>query len=197
MFRADSGDDTITDFTAGTDKIDLSAIVSITGLDDLSYCRSGDDVVLDLSDHGGGTITLTGVSTSDLSSSDFIFYQNTYTGTEAAETLAGGAGDDTITGLGGDDTLTGNEGADTFVFASGHGSDTITDFTDGEDAIDLSAFTSITGVDGLTVTQSGNDTVITIPGGGTITLQEFTSTDLTDEDFVFHDSTMDGQQDGM
>ena len=33
--------------------------------------------------------------------------------------------------------LTGGAGADTFVFASGHGNDTIADFTDGEDLIDL------------------------------------------------------------
>lgn len=96
----------------------------------------------------------------------------------------------------GDDTLTGNAGADKFVFASGHGNDTITDFTDGEDTIDLSAFTDITGVSDLTAVQNGNNTVITIPGGGTITLQDFTSTDLDDSDFVFHDSSMD-TQDGM
>lgn len=40
------GDDTITDFAAGTDKIDLSAIVSITSMNDL-YCRQdGDDAVI-------------------------------------------------------------------------------------------------------------------------------------------------------
>jgi len=107
------------------------------------------------------------------------------------------SGDDTITGLGGDDTLTGGEGADTFVFESGHGADTIADFSDGEDTIDLSAFTGITGFSDLTVTQSGNNTVITVPGGGTVTLQDFTSTDLDETDFAFHDSSPDGQQDGM
>ena len=107
------------------------------------------------------------------------------------------AGDDTITGLGGDDTLTGNAGDDTFVFASGHGADTITDFTDGEDTIDLSAFTGITGFSDLTVAQNGNNTVVTVPGGGTITLQDFTSTDLDATDFAFYDSSMDDQQDSM
>ena len=196
VFNQESGDDTITDFTAGTDKIDLSAFVRMQWIGDLEFSRDGSDLVIDLGHHGGGTITLQNVSLNDLSSSDFIFYEDTYTGTAGAETLAGGAGDDTITGLGGDDTLTGGEGADTFVFESGHGDDTITDFTDGEDTIDLSAFTSITGFGDLTVAQSGNDTVITIPGGGTITLQDFTSTDLDAADFAFHDS-MDGQQDGM
>ena len=49
-------------------------------------------------------------------------------------------------GNSGDDTLTGGAGADTFVFEAGHGDDTITDFTDGEDMTDLSALTGITSV---------------------------------------------------
>ncbi len=194
VFNQDSGHDTITDFTSGTDKIDLSAFTDITSFGDLFGFQAGDDAVIFLGFCGGGTITLRGVQLSDLDPSDFILYQNEYTGTANADTLTGGAGDDTITGLAGDDTLTGGDGDDTFVFAAGHGSDTITDFTDGEDTIDLSAFTSITAFSDLTVAQNGNDTVITVPGGGTITLQGFTSTDLDENDFTFHD---DGQQDGM
>ena len=196
VFNQDSGRDTITDFTTGTDKIDLSAFTDITSFDDLFSWQSSDGAVIYLGFDGGGRITLEGVSLSDLSADDFILYQNEYTGTAGADTLVGGAGDDTITGLGGDDTLTGNAGDDTFVFASGHGADTITDFTDGEDTIDLSAFTSITAFSDLTVAQNGSDTVITIPGGGTITLQDFTSTDLDAADFAFYDSSMD-QQDNM
>ncbi len=194
VFNQDSGNDTITDFTSGTDKIDLSAFTNITSFDQLFGFQAGDDAVIFLGFCGGGTITLRGVQLDDLDPSDFILYQNEYTGTANADTLTGGAGDDTITGLAGDDTLTGGDGADTFVFASGHGNDTITDFTDGEDTIDLSAFTSITGFGDLTVTQNGNNTVITIPGGGTITLQGFTSTDLDATDFTFHE---EAQQDGM
>ena len=194
VFGPDSGADTITDFTAGADKIDLSAFTNITSLGDLRGFQAGDDAVIFLGFNGGGSITLLGVQLGDLSASDFILYQDEYTGAEGDDILTGGAGDDTITGLAGDDTLTGGEGADTFVFASGHGNDTITDFTDGEDTIDLSAFTGINGFGDLTVVQNGNDTVITVPGGGTITLQGFTSTDLDATDFTFHD---DGQQDGM
>ena len=194
VFNLDSGDDTITDFTVNSDKIDLSAIVGITSTSDFSCWQDGDDVMISLGSHGGGTIRLENVSLDDLDADDFIFYQNEYTGTANADTLTGGAGDDTITGLAGDDTLTGGDGADKFVFASGHGNDTITDFTDGEDTIDLSAFTSITGFGDLTVTQNGGNTVITIPGGGTITLQGFTSTDLDATDFTFHE---EAQQDGI
>ena len=45
------------------------------------------------------------------------------------------------------DLYLGHEGADTFVVGLNHGAeDTIGDFTDGEDVIDLTAFTSIAGV---------------------------------------------------
>ena len=103
------------------------------------------------------------------------------------DTITGDAGNDTITGGTGDDTMTGGTGDDTFVFAAGDGSDTITDFTDGEDMIDLSAFSSISGFPDLTITQDGDDTVIDlgVHGGGEITLEDFTSTDLDATDFGF------------
>ena len=40
----------------------------------------------------------------------------------------------------------GGAGADTFVYAPGDGNDKIEDFTDGEDLIDLTAITGITGL---------------------------------------------------
>ena len=200
VFDQDSGHDTITDFskTEG-DKIDLSAFTDITSLSDLRGFQADDAAVIFLGFNGGGTITLKGVQLSELEASDFILYQSEHTGTADAETLTGGAGDDTIAGLAGDDTLTGGDGADKFVFASGHGNDTITDFIDGEDMIDLSAFTDIGGFGDLTVTQVGNGVQIDLSGygGGTITLQNFMLSDLDATDFVFHDSSQDGQQEGM
>ena len=195
VFRQDSGNDKITDFTVDTDKIDLSAFTGITSLDDLIYWQSGGDTLIYLRWDGGGTIRLEGVTPDDLDADDFIFYQDEYTGTASAETLTGGAGDDTIDGLGGADTLTGNEGYDTFVFGSGHGADTVTDFTDGVDLIDLTAFTGITQFSDLTATQSGNDVVIDLSGqtgGGSITLQDFTLADLDENDFVFYEAPPDG-----
>lgn len=62
------------------------------------------------------------------------------------DVLSGGAGDDTLAGGSGRDTLTGGEGADLFVFrfrsdaSSGSQRDSITDFTPGQDRIDLSGF---------------------------------------------------------
>ena len=194
VFGEDSGDDTITDFDTANDKIHLTSLDQTITWDVLSTkITTGTDennivtgVQIDLSDWGGGTITLDGVtSVSDLTEDMFVLDQ----------IVGDDDSDDVLQGGTSDDTMTGGTGDDTFVFASGHGSDTITDFTDGEDTIDLSAFTGITAFSDLTVAQNGTDTVITIPGGSTITLQDFTSTDLNEADFVFHEATtMDGQQ---
>ena len=99
--------------------------------------------------------------------------------------MAGQGGRDVLFGGSGDDTLNGGAGNDWLV--GGEGNDTITDFTDGEDMIDLSAFSSISGFSDLTITQDGDDTVIDLGahGGGEITLEDFTSTDLDATDFGF------------
>ena len=201
-FYEGHGADTITDFsTTEGDKIDLTSFdasitweqlqAKMTAVADDPLTTNVDETatIIDLSDWGGGTITLDGVtSVSDLTEDMFVLDQ----------IVGDDDSDDVLQGGTSDDTMTGGTGDDTFVFASGHGSDTITDFTDGEDTIDLSAFTGITAFSDLTVAQNGTDTVITIPGGSTITLQDFTSTDLNEADFVFHEATtMDGQQDGM
>ncbi|MGF1537038.1 MAG: hypothetical protein ACFB4J_11230 [Elainellaceae cyanobacterium] len=53
--------------------------------------------------------------------------------------LIGGDGNDRLIGGAGDDQLTGGSGTDTFVLTSDIGTDTITDFTIGEDLIELEA----------------------------------------------------------
>lgn len=54
--------------------------------------------------------------------------------------LDGGNGDDTLLGGTGDDELTGSYGDDVFVFGRNAGDDVITDFRNGSDRIDLTAF---------------------------------------------------------
>ena len=64
--------------------------------------------------------------------------KNRVVGTGGRQTLVGTAGDDLIAGNQAADTLTGGAGADTFVFTSlRDGTDTITDFTPGEDKLNL------------------------------------------------------------
>ena len=69
---AGSGNDTITDFNDGDDNIDLTAFEDITSFNDLSLEQQGDDVVIDLSEQGGGTIVLSDFVLANLDASDFV-----------------------------------------------------------------------------------------------------------------------------
>jgi len=61
-------------------------------------------------------------------------------GGAGTDTLIGGSGSDRLNGGAGNDTLTGGGGADVFVLNYQPGHDVVTDFQDGTDKIDLSAF---------------------------------------------------------
>jgi Ca2+-binding RTX toxin-like protein len=79
------------------------------------------------------------------------------------DTLLGDDGNDVLIGSAGANTLTGGTGADLFVFGHGApatafrqiGQDTITDFAQGEDQIDLSALNYLGGTDDLAYTFIG------------------------------------------
>ena len=72
IFETGHGDDTIYDFTDNEDQIDLSAF-GLSGFDDLSISSTSDTVMIDLSEHGGGTIVLQNFDTAALNATDFIF----------------------------------------------------------------------------------------------------------------------------
>ncbi len=326
VFATGHGDDTIYDFTAGADKIDLTGIAGITNFNDLSITESDDGVTIDLTKNGGGTIFLDGTALDNLDAGDFIFadsgpppvedYDDWQYGTDGRDTFQGTSGDDRYDGLGdkdeihgnagddylrggagndalhggtgndtlvggggadrvygdagddklyggegndlladtsgentlyggsggdwlyggsdedtlyggegsdllngqagddtlyggadwdklygraGNDTLTGGAGTDQFIFEDDNGNDIITDFTDGEDAIDLTAIKGITGIGDLTITADGDDTVIdlTAHGGGSITLENVDTDDMDASDFLFYTPPVDSEVDGV
>ena len=137
----------------------------------------------------GGADTLDGGSGNDRlfggDGNDRLF------GGDGDDTLFGNAGNDTLYGGGGNDTLGGGAGNDTFVFGLNRDNDTIKDFTNGEDRIDLTAIGGISGFEHLTVSQDGDDVVIAMDsaatnvGTGTITLEDFSLDDLDGNDFLF------------
>ena len=342
-FYERTGNDTITNFADGEDRIDLSRFVTISDFSDVTITADGDDVVIDLTAHGGGTIRLAGFDIANLDASDFLFRvdqtiegdegnnilqgdtgddtlyghagsdtlygkegddtlyggagddfvyggegddtlyggegfdrlnggegddtlyggddsrtdylaggegddtlyggagndslygdyssrsvggddmlyggagNDTLAGNEGNDTLYGGAdndtlygdhtsfttrtdgGDDTLDGGAGDDTMSGGAGDDTFVFAAGHGNDTIKDFTDGEDLIDLTQISGISGFEDLTITADGDDALInlTAHGGGTIRLENFNVANLDAEDFSFYEAPVDPGVEGI
>ena len=108
-------------------------------------------------------------------------------------TLAGTSGKDVIFATGSNDTLTGGASADQFVFAPGQypSADTITDFTPGQDRIDLRLFSEV-GSDNINdwlsthaVQSSANPTDVLIAlGNEALTLKNVTVTSLHVSDFI-------------
>ena len=125
---------------------------------------------------------------------------DTLEGGEGNDTLVGGEGADTLAGGAGNDILTGGAGADTFVYAPDYATDSVTDFANGEDLIDLTRFTGITTFTDMTLSQDGNDVVIDLSGSGagTLTLEDTTLSDIDADDFVFYVAPVDDStQDSM
>lgn len=159
----------ILDFTKGSDKIDVSAL-GISNFDQLKYIMEADgaDVFInayyEFIEH---SITIKKFDLKKLTASDFIFHTGRTlqaTGSEGRDVLFGGNGNDTLKGGEDDDILFGGAGNDILIGGSGgnmlygqSGADiflgvsrnlldtfgsanTIADFKQGEDKIDISAF---------------------------------------------------------
>ncbi|MCA6123305.1 VCBS domain-containing protein [Bradyrhizobium sp. WSM 1704] len=115
---------------------------------------------------------------------------------EGNVSLQGTGGKDVIIATGYSDTLTGGAGADQFVFRAGTGSDTITDFTPGQDKIDLLDSMPFTSgdtesfnawiSDNTAVEQVGNDTLIHLDIGDSIRLSNVSRSSLHANDFILH-----------
>ena len=86
------------------------------------------------------------------------------TGNTQNNVIVCGSGNDTLDGGKGNDVLTGGKGKDIFLYSSGGGNDTITDYTAGQDTIKISSG-SISGY-----SDSGNDVILTV-GAGTLKIQ--------------------------
>ena len=114
-------------------------------------------------------------------------------GNEGNDSLVGGSGDDTISGGPGRDTLYGQEGRDSLhggpgndVFVLDKSSDDIVDFGNGNDRLHVAAFETIQSIEDITISRSGNNTIVDLSahGGGIITLENFTEP-LDASDFYF------------
>lgn len=118
---------------------------------------------------------------------------NTIDGNEGADIIDGEDGNDVLIGGTGNDVLTGGLGEDIFVFEDAdkfRGTDTITDYVDGVDALQLSGFGAL-GFEDLILSDDGNGNAqISVFDGKTdeviaeLTGVDFNVLDVTDFTFV-------------
>ena len=144
----------------GRDTIDIihagggNDTVYAQGGNDILYGEGGDDNLNggdgdDFLDGGEGNDHLSGNNGSD-----------TLTGGNGDDRLEGGSGNDILTGGGGNDRLEGGDfEADTYIFAKGHGQDTVVDFAEADRQTDTLRFEGASSADAV-FTRKGNDLII-------------------------------------
>ena len=169
--------------------------------DDTLYGEAGNDLLIggtgrDLIFGGAGNDTLRGNGGFDTlyggEGDDFIAggaQADHLFGGPGNDTLDGGSGFDRLDGGEGNDLLTGGFNADTFIFADGHGADTITDFdaTNNAEKIDFSGLSTMGDIASVLAAsfQTGADVLIDTGGGNSILLQNVLLSDLDANDFIF------------
>ena len=174
-------------------------VINAGGGDDFVGGGGGNDHILGR----GGNDTLMGGSGNDFidggAANDLLFGglgNDTLIGGGGKDTLDGGDGDDDLNGGGGndvligglgDDTMTGGATADRFVIVDGLSNDTITDFEDNRDIIDLSTHRFLNSMADVlaNASQVGADVVIAVHPLSTFTIQNFALVDLDTGDFDF------------
>ncbi|MFZ7094081.1 calcium-binding protein [Primorskyibacter sp. 2E233] len=97
--------------------------------------------------------------------------------------LDGGAGSDFLHGGSGDDTLTGGAGTDTFIFYDNGGNDTISDFENGLDRIDLRGLSTVSTWGDLDIRQVSGGTEIDL-GEDILFLTNIQASDIDVNDFL-------------
>ncbi|MEK7816307.1 MAG: putative Ig domain-containing protein, partial [Pseudomonadota bacterium] len=215
VFNLGDGVDTIDDLTLAGEG---NALQFGTGIDPTALTLSFDGGVLVLNMSGGDQLRLTNFDPNDVYGAHavetFSFADGTVltysqlidrgfdlvgtagddviTGTNGVDRIVGGDGNDVINGGGGNDIidgglgndiLIGGAGDDTYSYALGDGTDTISD-TAGTDALALSGVT----LPDLNTSVSGNDLVLELPDGNTITIQNW----LLDTGHQIETITLDG-----
>ena len=130
----------------------------------------------------------------------FIFTPGTNNG-NGGFTLQGTSGNDVIFSTGGPDTLIGGTGHDQFVLSPGNSTwvqDTVTDFVEGIDTLDLREYTGITSSNLQNLIQAaqaaqangstGNDTLLTLDDAThtTVLLKNVVAASLQTSDFIVH-----------
>jgi Ca2+-binding RTX toxin-like protein len=118
---------------------------------------------------------------------------NTINGNDGDDSLSGAAGNDTLNGGKGSDTLAGGAGIDrlfggadddVFVFDTASQTDTVFDFEDGIDRLDLSALAGYQSFEALSILDMSGNAVVSA-GPHSIVLTGIDSAVLDNTDFIF------------
>ncbi|MEQ9639186.1 MAG: M64 family metallopeptidase [Alphaproteobacteria bacterium] len=177
LIRGHPGDD-ILDGEAGNDTIfggaDNDSLDGRDGVDVLNG-NSGFDTV----NGGAGNDTLRGQGGRDALNGDAG--NDLLVGMAGFDTLNGGDGNDTLIGGPADDTLTGGAGVDIFTFGADQGANTVTDYADGTDMIQVAG---VSGFGDLALTSTPDGTQIAFLGT-TVLLQDVAIGQLSASDFIF------------
>lgn len=109
--------------------------------------------------------------------------QDALFGDTGSDILKGGGGNDYLDGGKGQDKLSGGADQDTFFFNRNDGADTITDFEEGVDFIEIG--NGANQMSDLTFTKSGSDVIVAF-ANVEITVEDITRAELNDSDnFIF------------
>ena len=208
VLRGEDGDDRL-DGGSGTDRLDggtgNDTLIGGEGNDRLLGGAGDDSLIGDIGwdrlEGGAGNDRLLGGLGNDTlfggDGNDVLdggVGRDTLWGGAGTDTLLGGVGDDRLDGGSGNDEHWGNAGADVFIFANGHGQDTIRDFDalNALEKIDLSGIAGLSGfadydafsASGAVNTVAGG-VLIDTGGGNTILLAGVAIADLDNSDFIF------------
>jgi len=135
------------------------------------------------SDYDVLEVTLTDHGLDGLGGNDLLLGADSDDGLDGGtgnDWLFGGDGNDNLTGGRGNDILTGGDGLDAFVFGGKSGKDVITDFNVDEDVLLIAKSKNIKNVADVIkhAKQHGDDLVITLGKGQTITLKNVDKADF-------------------
>lgn len=182
-FLVGHGSDIVDDQTGSADVLDLGTGInplavsiarSVSNANDLVITISATDVVTLKGQLSGGGVELVRFASGTVWTRDDLFNKVlAAAATTGNDTITGSVGSDTLRGGVGSDTLVGGQGADTYLYATGDGSDVISDIgTDsGRDVLQISGATAPQTVSVRRGTEA-NDLVLDLGGGTTITLDE-------------------------
>lgn len=169
-------------------------LVGGKGTDTASYETASKGVTASLLSPSSNTNDAKGDTYSSIENLSGTAFADKLTGNSADNRLAGGGGNDVLKAAGGadildggrgSDTLTGGPGSDTFVFQKGYGKDTILDFKDGTDQIDLRSY-DFDGISSVLkkAAQVDDDVQLKFAATDILLLKNFEKADLDAGDFI-------------